>query len=70
MQFSDDEPSERFRIERDQLVSVERTGKTRQGGQIEFRLTFADGSFADWALHPSLASGFWEAAEAFPPAAA
>lgn len=70
MQFSDDDPAERFRIACDQLVSVERTGKKRQGGQIEFRLTFADGSFADWALHPSLASGFWEAAEAFPPAAA
>lgn len=70
MQFSDDEPAERFRIDRAQLVSLERTGKKRQGGQIEFRLTFADGSFADWALHPSLENGFWEAAAAFPPASA
>jgi hypothetical protein len=71
MQFVDEDPREVLRIERDRLRSIERTGKKRQGGQVEVRLTFVDDSFADWALndHESFNRGFWEAAAAFPPAA-
>lgn len=65
MQFLDEEPREAFRLDRAQLVSIERTGKTRQGDQVEARLTFVDGSFTDWALHTHEAfdRGFWAAAD-------
>lgn len=59
----DEEPDEQFRIDRAELRSIERTGKTRQGGTVEIRITFADGSFIDWQVveQELLCVGFWEA---------
>lgn len=62
---TDPEPEEAWRVPREQLRAIERTGKTRQGGTIEVRLTFADDSFIDWQVsdHDAMTVGFWEAAE-------
>ncbi|MFA4927039.1 MAG: hypothetical protein WC558_00875 [Patulibacter sp.] len=63
---NDEEPEQAFRVPRSDVRSIERTGKTRQGGTIEIRITFADGSFVDWQVldQEMMCVGFWEAAEA------
>lgn len=65
MMNNDEEPEQAFRVERSDVRSIERTGKTRQGGTIEIRITFADESFVDWQVldQELMCVGFWEAAE-------
>lgn len=67
-----EEPEEEFRMPRSDLRSIVRTGKTRQGGAIEIRITFVDESFIDWhvADHELMCVGFWEATDGLNAAAA
>lgn len=62
---NDEEPEQAFRVARSDVRSIERTGKTRQGGTIEIRISFADQSFVDWQVvdQELMCVGFWEAAD-------
>lgn len=72
MMNNDEEPEETFRIPRSDVRSIERTGKTHQGGTIEIRISFADESFIDWQVldQELMCVGFWEAADDLDAAAA
>lgn len=65
MMNNDEEPEEAFRVARSEVRSIERTGKTHQGGTIEIRITFADESFIDWQVldQELMCVGFWEATD-------